>query len=219
MAITDINTETESGAEPGAAAREHLLQVMRSYLEQAESPHISLADFCALAGVSEAEFHSEFADIYSLQLLLLGEILAHDYATREMLAGLPSILDKVFQYPRQFWAHYSKPDFDQYEINLLQAGLIDYFQQTAEAANIAYHFRGHDWSAWFQQAAEQEGLATGISAAGQADFHSSIQNTLAINTAFNGASNCDQAMLVSDLRARYLRRKMISQPSHEGEAV
>lgn len=203
-----MTDEVITGAtHPSSALREHLLHTMRSYLEQAENPHISVVDFCALAEVTPAAFHAEFPDIYSLQLLLVGELVAFDLQIRDELTPLASILDKASQYSRQFWQRYPKPEFDQYERNLLQAGLIDYFQQTPESAAIARCFRYQHWGAWLQRATEQEGLATSISVEGVADFLGSFQNTLAIATAFRGESNRDDSFLLGDLQRRYFERK------------
>jgi hypothetical protein len=188
--------------------KEKLIQAMRTYLEQAENPQISIEDFCALAGVTPSEFHAEYPDIYSLQIVLVGELLAFDLKIRDELMQLNSITDKAVQYSRKFWACYPKVDFDRYEINLLQAGLINYFQQTPEAAEIASCFRYQHWCLWLQQAIEEEGLVAGISAKGLADFQASFQNTLAIGTAFGGGSNRDCAMLIGDVLARYYQRKI-----------
>jgi AcrR family transcriptional regulator len=187
--------------------RERLLQTMRDYLAQAESPQISVEDFCTRAGITPTEFHAEFPDIYSLQLLLVSELVAFDLQIRDELTQLSSLMDKALQYSRQFWGRYPKADFDQYELNLLQAGLIDYFQQTPEAAAITRSFRHQHWCLWLQQAIERESLITDISVEGLADLQASFQTTLAIATAFTGKSNRDASFLVGDLQRRYFQRK------------
>lgn len=194
-----------------SALRAQLLQAMRTYLEQAECPHISLADFCALAGVTTGQFHEHYADIQALQMELLAALVMFDLDCKDNLGQrASSILQRVQNYPMNFWATYSKEDFDSYERNLLKIGYAAFFQQSAESAAIVRKISRQHWYGWLQDAIRNEGFKPDISVDALADFQGSFQNSVAIATAFWGMSNRDGATVVSQMQLRYLKRHLPS---------
>jgi AcrR family transcriptional regulator len=189
----------------------HLMQVMRDFLATSATPSITLADFCALAGVTTGQFLEHYADIQALQMELVAALVMFDLDCKDNLGKLASgILQRVQNYPSNFWATYPKEDFDSYERNLLKIGFAAFFQQSAESAAIVRKIGRQHWHGWLQEAVQNEGFKPDISVDALADFQGSFQNSVAIATAFLGMSNRDGATIVSEMQLRYLKRRLPS---------
>ena len=206
--------EANIGANAGQSAvaeKEHLRQVMRDFLAGRDATAIALADFCALAGVTTEQFHEHYADIQALQMELVAALVMFDLDCKDNLGKLASsILQRVQNYPTNFWATYSKEDFDSYERNLLKIGFAAFFQQSAESAAIVRKISRQHWYGWLQDAIQNEGLQPVIGVEALADFQGSFQNSVAIATVFMGMSNKEGATIVSEMQLRYLRRYLPS---------
>jgi hypothetical protein len=189
-------------------ARESLLQAMRTYLEQAESPHITMEAFCDLAGVSAQQYAEHYADIHELQLELVAELVMLDLSYKDAVNPSSGILQKMRCYMEDFWSDYQKHDFDAYERNVLRIAYIEVFQLTAETAAATRAIGRQHWCAWLQTAVEAEGLRQSISMEGWSDFHCSFQSSTGLLTAFAGASHRESAFKISAIQMRYLQRHL-----------